>query len=82
MRQVASGKSIDVSPTYHEIELRSNRESDQIHLGKKNCVDLWVVLKLVENPHPLDLTCSAMDERLAKAFCICLYNCAHVRARS
>lgn len=71
MRHVASGKSIEVSPTYTNIkhmsaDERANSQS-LTHLGQENCVNLRAVLEPRQNPHALHLPRTTVNVQLPKA---------------
>lgn len=75
MRHVASGKSIDVSPTYKAEVFRTNpngRIQYVAYLGQEDGVGQRIVLEVLQNANSFDLASVATDERLSKLACISL----------
>lgn len=72
MRQVASGKSIDVSPTLHLIQLMRDERGNYHHLWQEYCINLWTVLKMLQDPHSFNLARAAMNVQFAQFLGVCL----------
>lgn len=69
MRHVASGKSIDVSPTCKVEEFSINPGGCVQYLayfGQENGIGQWVVLEVLQNANSFDLTSVTTDERFSK----------------
>ena len=62
MRQVASGKSMDVSPTYQTSVTFQLPTGIQADLGQEDCIQLWIVLEPRQDSHSLPFSRSTVDE--------------------
>ena len=76
MRQVASGKSMEVSPTYrsHGVGANAKKRGEEwrTHFGQENCIHERAMLEMGQNPHALDLTSGTMNVGFSQVFSICL----------
>lgn len=72
MRHVASGKSIEVSPTFERKMVLTVGDVRRALQAEVTSLTQRIMLEILQDTHSLDLCCAAVDIRFSELLCISL----------